>query len=285
MSFRDDFAHTPPGPQREALVYRAILQQGKPTDLIPVTVNGPQNTRITYYVTSDFLNVDGVWLPMTGVTAQSVADHFGMILPTPKMSRQIYAAATTKIMPTPLSESGYGNYTAQQVVQSRISTSDAALAYSQRIANEQGKGQGGLTAGHMKDITQPPPSGNLGLYGWYGTNGKPVQNSYFTPHDTNQHTEYGSGLRLVDNRVEVSYPNGHSETITMNQLMNSNLVSAVSDTPGIARYDINQDRANLASITPSTSEIDTTQYTPERPISGRLQFLQRLNDLISNTKS
>ena len=286
MSFREDFAKTPAGPQREALVYRAILSQGKPTDLAPVTVDGPEGAKITYYVTRDFLNIDGVWLPMTGVTAQTVADHFGMYLPTPKMSRQIYAQATTKIMPAPLSGTGYGQYTAQQVVQSRIGASDAALAYSQRIADAQSKKSGGgIVAGHMKDITQPPPSGNLGLYGWYGTDGKPVQNSYYTPHDTYQHTEYGSGVRLVDKRVTVAYPDGRREETTMDKLMAGPLHSAISDTAGIARYDVNKDRAELAKIEPgskpSTSEV--AQYEPPKPSSttGRMQMLQRINDFLS----
>lgn len=283
MSFRDDFAKTPPGPKREELVYRAVLNMGKPTDLAPVAVDGPNGTKITYYVTRDFLNTDGVWLPMTGVTAQMVADHFGMFLPTPKMSRQIYANATTKIMPTPLSASGYGQYSAQQVVQSRIGASDAALAYSQRIADAQQAHSGeGIIAGHMKDITQPPPSGNLGLYGWYGNNGKPVQNSYFTPHDIYQHTEYGSGVRLVDKRVEIAYPDGRKEETTMDQLLNGPMHSAVSDTAGVATYDVSKDKAQLAKIEP-TKDTEVAGYKPPTPSNsaGRMQILQRINDLVS----
>lgn len=280
MSFRDDFARTPSGPKREALVYQTVVNQGKPTNLAPVTADGPGGAKITYYVTTDFLNTDGIWLPMTGVTAQMVADHFDMYLPTPKMSRQIYAQATTKIMPAPLSGTGYGQYTAQQVVQSRIGASDAALAYSQRIADAQNqKGGGGIVAGHMKDITQPPPSGNLGLYGWYGTDGKPIQNSYYTPHDTFQHTEYGSGVRLVDNRVTITYPDGRREETTMDQLLAGPMHSAVSDTAGVARYDVKKDRAELAKIAPTKEPAsEVAQYEPDKP-SGtdtRLQLLQRI---------
>lgn len=288
MSFRDDFARTPAGPQREALVYRTILEEGKPTNLAPVTVDGPEGTKITYYVTTDFLNADGVWLPMTGVTAQMVADYFGMYLPTPKMSRQIYAQATTKIMPTPLSASGYGQYSAQQVVQSRIGASDAALAYSQRIADaQQGHAGEGIVAGHMKDITQPPPSGRLGLYGWYGKDGKPVQNSYFTPHDIYQHTEYGSGVRLVDKRVSITYPDGRREETTMDNLLSGPLHSAVSDTAGVAKYDTTKDRAELAKIEPTKApDSEVAEYTPPTPSNsaGRMQILQRINDFLSDVE-
>lgn len=286
MSFRDDFARTASGPKREALVYKTVLEQGKPTNLAPVTVDGPNGTRITYYVTTDFLNTDGVWLPMTGVTAQMVADYFGMYLPTPKMSRQIYAQAATKIMPAPLSGTGYGQYSAQQVVQSRISASDAALAYSQRIADAQGKkpASNGIVAGHMKDITQPPPSGNLGLYGWYGTDGKPVQNSYYTPHDTFQHTEYGSGVRLVDKRVTIAYQDGRREETTMDKLLNGPLHSAVSDTSGVAKYDVGKDRAALAKIEPAkTPNSEVAQNEPrQNGTAGRMQILQRINDFLSD---
>jgi len=288
MSFRDDFAKTPSGPQREALVYRAILSQGKPTNLAPVTVDGPEGTKITYYVTPDFLNVDGVWLPMTGVTAQTVADHFGMYLPTPKMSKQIYSQASTKIMPTPLSASGYGQYSAQQVVQSRIGASDAALAYSQRINDAlRTKGKGGISAGYMKDITQPPPSGNLGLYGWYGPDGRPVQNSHYTPHDTYQHTEYGSGVRLVDKRATVAYPDGRREETTMDKLFSGPLHSAVTDAPGVARYDVKKDRAALAKIEPTEKpSTEIAQYEPPKPSdsAGRMQILQRINDFLSEVE-
>lgn len=286
MSFREDFARTPAGPQREALVFKTILSNGKPTDLAPVTVDGPGGTKITYYVTRDFLNDDGVWLPMTGVTAQKVADYFHMYLPTPKMSKQIYAAATTKIMPPPLSSTGYGQYSAQQVVQSRIGTSDAALAYSQRIADAQRGHEGeGIIAGHMKDITQPPPSGNLGLYGWYGKDGKPVQSSYYTPHSTSDHTEYGSGVRLVDDRVDVEYPGGQKRQTTMGELLNGDLHSAVSDTGGVARYDVKKDKADLASIEhevgPSRSEV--AEYTPPKasPSGARMTILNRIDQIFS----
>lgn len=281
MSFKDDFARTAAGPKREALVYRTVLEQGKPTNLAPVTVDGPNGTKITYYVTTDFLNTDGVWLPMTGVTAQMVADYFGMYLPTPKMSKQIYAQAATKIMPAPLSGTGYGQYSAQQVVQSRISASDAALAYSQRISDAQsGKPSNGIKAGHMKDITQPPPSGNLGLFGWYGADGKPVQNSYYTPHDTYQHTEYGSGVRLVDKRVTISYSDGRREETTMDKLLNGPLHSAVSDTSGVAKYDVSKDRAALAKITP-TKPSDSEVASRQNGTAGRMSLLQRVNDFLA----
>lgn len=281
MSFRDEFARTASGPKREALVYKTVLEQGKPTNLAPVTVDGPNGTRITYYVTTDFLNADGVWLPMTGITAQMVADHFGMYLPTPKMSRQIYSQASTKIMPAPLSGTGYGQYSAQEVVRSRISASDAALAYSQRISDAQsGRPSGGIIAGHMKDITQPPPSGNLGLYGWYGRDGKPVQNSYYTPHDTYQHTEYGSGVRLVDNRVTISYSDGRREETTMDKLLNGPLHSAVSDTSGVAKYDVSKDRAELAKIEPTKSP-DSEVAQRQNGTAGRMALLQRVNDFLA----
>lgn len=286
MSFRDDFTRTPAGPQREALVYRTILEKGRPTNLAPVTVPGPNGAKITYYVTRDYLNVDGVYLPMTGVTAQMVADHFGMYLPTPKMSRQIYSAASAKASPTPLSASGYGQYSAQQVVQSRIGASDAAIEYSRRISDAlRGKDTSGISAGYMKDITQPPPSGNLGLYGLYGANGKPIQNSYYTPHSTNDHTEYASGVRLVDNKVDIEYPDGRHEETTMEQLLDGPMHSAVSDSQGVAKYDVKKDKSDLASInrqvgsTPS----EVARYTPPTPSSsgGRMQLLNRIDQIFS----
>jgi len=307
MSFRDQFAQTPPGPKREALVYNAVLNQGAPSKLYPVTVNGPNGVKVTYYVAHDFLNTDGVWLPMTGVTAQKVADNFGMYLATPKMVDQIHGAATTKITPTPLSTSGYGQYSAQQVVNSRISASDAALAFSQRIADQQKqKSNEGIVDGHMKTITQAPSSGHLGLHGMYRSNDTPIQNTGgSTGHGIADHTEYASGVRLIGKYVDITYPDGRKERMTLDQFMKSDLAYLLGGTKnGVARYDLTKDRANLSSIkgkispadntppvdskqsaTPGDSEHDTipsTQYTPAKPTSGRFQILQRINDYFSD---
>src|SRR5579885_1544839 len=148
-SFSEQFAATPPGPQREQLVYRAIVGQGKPTDLYPITVNAPDGYKLTYYITRDFLNVPGnpgdpnsqtILTPMTGTTLQKIADYFHMYIPTVKMADQVCEEANKKksaVTVHPLSGTGYQGadryYSAQEVVSGRIGATDAAMAFSKKL--------------------------------------------------------------------------------------------------------------------------------------------------------
>jgi len=38
MSFKDEFLKLPPGKARDELVYKAVISQGRPKNLVPVTV-------------------------------------------------------------------------------------------------------------------------------------------------------------------------------------------------------------------------------------------------------
>lgn len=241
-SFKEAFLNTPPGPAREALVYKEIITRKPPLNMVPITVDAPGGYKITYKVMPDFISIDGIRVPMSGVTAQKVADYYGMSLPTSKMSKQIWDAADTKIRPTPLSAGGVINgkyYTGKEVVDHKISDSDSSVAYSQMIEDELKKHPPGtLIAGHMKDLVQPEGGPNkLGLYGWYGTDGKPLQYSARTPHDTTIHTEYGAGVRLVDNPVTVTTPDGQKINTTLDKVLSDpTLAKAVTTMAGPTRY-------------------------------------------------
>jgi hypothetical protein len=290
MGFKEDFLKTPPGPAREALVYNEVIKRGPPKNLVPVTVNGPANTKITYQVMPDYVMVDGVRVPMSGTTAQRVADYFGMKLPTTKMSKQIYDAADTKIMPTPLSSGGVIGgkyYSGQEVVNSKISDSDSSIAYNQLIDQQlqKEKGTPTLVAGHMKDVVQPPDPNKLGLYGWYDKNGKPIQHSAYTPHDIKVHTEYGAGTRLVSDQVTVTTADGRTITTTMDKLLNNpNFSKAVAVAPGTKRYNTTSSPVSTPAKTPSTElPVQPTNSQPQAPKvqSGRMQLLQRIENFLN----
>ena len=239
--FKEKFLELPPGPQREKFVYDSIIQR-KPLTLVPITVTAPNGTKITYKVMPDYITIDGIRVPMSGKTAQKVADFFGMHLPTTKQSRQIWENADVKIRPTPLSAGGkIGNkyYSGQEVVNHKISDSDSALAYSNLIQKEiqQHKGPKNLIAGHMKDIVAPENPNKLGLYGWWGKDGKPLEPSKVTSHDTNLHSEYGAGTRLVDDTVKLELPDGSVKFTSIRNVLNDpTLFSAISESKGVKRY-------------------------------------------------
>ena len=271
MSFRDDFAKTPPGPQRERLAYEAAITQGKPVDFDPVTVNGPNGTKITFYVTHDFLKVDGQYLTVSGTTAQMIAQHFGMYLPSNTIVDQVRKTALnsgTAVTVNPLSGTGYRGtngqwYSPQDVVNSRINSTDAAVEFSNRVnqalsGQDSKKGPVHIESGG-KYITMPPASGSLGLHGiWQG--GTPIQGGYGTIHkDYEDHTEYGSYVRLVMPQVYVVYPNDDRKKMSMEEFAKSDLRSALfvdgQDIRNgqLATYDVKRDKANLTQISGGTS--------------------------------
>ena len=108
MGFREQFLQTPPGEARERLIYNEAIKLGPPRTT-PITVPGPSGTKITYRVMPDFLKIEGIRVPMSGVTAQRIAKYFGMSLPTSKMVDQIWHTAKvngTNIIARPLSGTG-----------------------------------------------------------------------------------------------------------------------------------------------------------------------------------
>jgi hypothetical protein len=248
MSFKDTFVKMPSGPAREEFIYNTLVKQGPPKNLVPVTVDGPNNTKITYEVMPDYLMIDGIRVTIAPATAQRVADAFGMKLPTSKMSQQIYNAANTKVRATPLSNSGYvgvdgQRYSGKDVVQSRISNSDAAIEYSKltdaEIEKQRKNNPAGLIAGHGKEILQPlgdPKDVSFG--GWQGQNGKPLQ-PYTAAHKgaAASHSEYGLYTRLISNNVKVTLPSGKVINTTMDKLANKpNLWKSISDNNKIVSY-------------------------------------------------
>ena len=292
MSFEQDFAKTPPGPQRERLVYQALVSQGRPTDLWPVTINGPQGTKITFYITRDFLKVGNQYLPMTGTTAQMIANKFNMYLPTNTIADRVWEAAKaagTTIKVDPLSGTGYRGeggqwYSGQDVSNQRLSSSDAAVEFSKRVNQQMSQNpnaQKGLVdiGSGGKWLTVPPASGSLGLHG-IRQEGGPVQGGYGTKHPNYEsHVEYGTYVRLVDNKVVVQHPDGRKETMTMDNFIKSPFRSALFAEGqdirdgSIAQYNVKRDRADLASLDRNTPS-NNTSATPA--LEGVDNFLDQV---------
>lgn len=222
MGFKEDYARFgKPSPEREAFVLKTLTSLPKEQilrSMRPVTVPGPNGTKVTYKVMPDYITVDGMRVPMSGVTAQKVADHFGLNLPTPKMVDEIYQNADVKVDAQPLSGSGTNvdgrQYSGNDVVRTGVGYAPFAVNYNEKVNKQladKGYNGSGIVAGFAKDIV-PPIGGTLGLYGLYDSKGKPIQGGNGqTPHDTTLHTEYGTYVRLVSPDVTITYPDGHTE--------------------------------------------------------------------------
>lgn len=241
--FKTKFVAMKPGPERERFVFQEIIKNNPIKQLVPVTVPGPNGTKITYKVMPDYITIDGLRVPMSGQTAQKVADHFGMTLPTKKQVDQILENAKVRVRPTPLSAGGKIDgkyYSGQEVVSGMIADSRSAAAYSDMIEKElrNKRYTGGLVAGHMKDIIQPTNSPDkLGLYGWHGEDDKPLEPSVTTSHDTAVHTEYGAGARLISEDVVVTAPDGAKFKTKMSELQQHPVFhKAISDRQGSIKY-------------------------------------------------
>jgi hypothetical protein len=271
MGFKEEYSKfSKPSPEREAFVYNAITSL--PRDQVlksmkPITITKKNGTKITYSVMPDYIMIGGVRVPMAGNTAQRVADHFGLSLPTAAMAKEIYQNSDVKVSAKPLSGTGTTiggkNYSGNDVVNTGVGYAPFALNYNDTVnkqLTDAGVKDGQIVSGFAKDIVAPAAPGKLGLYGLFDANGKPLQGGNGeTPHDTSIHTEYGSFVRLVSPNVTITYPDGRTET------------KPTSDVYQAARY-----------TAPPKGKAQPEQYTPEKPQSGRLSLLQRIDKFLSN---
>lgn len=280
MGFKEDYARFgQPSPQREQFVLKTI--KSLPKDVIvrsmkPITITRPDGAKVTYKVMPDYVMIDGMRVPMSGSTAQKVADHFGLSLPNAAMANEIYQNADVKVTAKPLSGSGtqVGNtqYSGADVVQKGVGYAPFAVTYNDKInkqLSDKGVKDDQIVSGFAKDIIAPVKPGQLGLYGLYDKNGKPIQGGTgSTPHDTDIHTEYGSFVRLVSPDVTITYPDGRQEKKPINDLYQ------------ISRYSPDKNVANKTVPKPSGGN-QIAQYTPGKPQSGRVQLLQRIDSVLN----
>lgn len=268
MGFKEEYAKfTQPSAEREQFVLKAIKSLPKEQivrSMKPITITRPDGTKITYKVMPDYVMIEGMRVPMSGATAQKVADHFGLSLPNAAIAKEIYDKADVKVPAKPLSGSGTTvdgkQYSGKDVVQTGVGYAPFALTYNDKInqqLSEKGAKEDQIVSGFAKDIIAPVKPGQLGLYGLFDVNGKPIQGGTgSTPHDTSVHTEYGSFVRLVSPDVTITYPDGKQENKPINEVYQ------------VSRY------------TPSNKP-QVVGYTPSRPQSGRLQLLQRIDNILN----
>ncbi|RYZ61898.1 MAG: hypothetical protein EOP09_19380, partial [Proteobacteria bacterium] len=131
-----------------------------------------RSVEVTLYVLPDYLSIgndsDYLRLPMTPLTAQAIADHYGLFLPTVKIVDAIYRAASVKLDPRPFKPGpqmvSVGEMVRHNsVVQSSLKTKIPA----------------GIVAGHKKDIVisnlllRKP--NRVAIYGWHLRSGTAIQ--------------------------------------------------------------------------------------------------------------
>jgi len=174
--------------------------------LTPVKLAPPGGrAAATIWVTPDYLAIgsdeDFLYVPLTYYSATAVADHFGCVLPTPRMVDAIYEQSAHHLRPAPLP--------AGPMMRSNLYLSE----HQQRIDQQRlGLPLGQLISGHKKDLVlsnrlrQVP--GRVAIYGWHRAPHDPIQ-PLSTVHGA-RYVDYSHGVRLVSTTVVVG---GRSRSI------------------------------------------------------------------------
>ena len=183
--------------EREAAALRELLAGNVPSflrALRPVRVSAPGADGVArtlvFDVMPDYLAIgsdgDFVRMPMNPYTAQAFADAFGFMLPTRKMVDDIWAAATVRVDPKPLT-------------QEREAAPTFLLHHRLIEAQLATRPRGELVAGIKKDVVVTNRLGEranrVAIYGWHYVTGKPIQPLY-TGH-VDWYVDYSHGIRPV----------------------------------------------------------------------------------------
>lgn len=267
---------------RDELLVQEILRGNIPNfmrNLVPITVTEGTNT-LVYYVMPDYLCVgddqDYIRVPLGAPAAQRIADAFGCILPTAKMSNQIWKAAKAKIPPKPMSGmtstiSGK-KYSPKEFLAKKMTDTDSFIEHNRIIQEQLGSHKPGeLVAGHKKDVVLSNQladnPGRVAIHGLHKLDGTAIQGGSWGHHIN--YRDYSHGIRLVDKTAQL---NGKPIDL-VSILQNPQFASLVSDegTLKMVAYQYNgaQPKKNLEVATNNTPSA-----------KGRLQFLQRLTDYL-----
>lgn len=226
---------------REEAVFTQIMQGNVPAfmrNLVPVTVTesiGGTDRTAVYHATPDYFaigtNTDYFLCPMTPLLGQRIADELDCILPTRKMSDDIWKNATVQLAPKPIPPS-------PEMTTVPVFSQHNQLVWDQRSAVIEDHPLGALVAGDKKDVvitnrlqTQP---GRVAIYGWHYQSGDPIQPLSLVHGET--YADYSHGIRLVKKAMTVD---GVDKDITV-VLDDDDLHVLVSDEGKIPipRYDI-----------------------------------------------
>jgi len=187
--------------EREVAVRQEILKGNLPDflrKLVPVELlcelPGGKKLEATIFVTPDYLSIgsddDFLRMPMNLYTALEVADRFGFVLPTRKMTDAIYLQARYHFVPQPLPAGP------------QMTSTEYYWTHNQLIQEQSralGVRPGELVSGNKKDVVftnlLTNHAGRVAIYGWHRAPGQPIQ-PLSTVHGAG-YADYSHGIRLV----------------------------------------------------------------------------------------
>lgn len=158
-----------------------------------------RSAEVTLYVLPDYLAIghdsDYLRMPMSPITAQAIADAYGLFLPTVKIVDAIYRAASVKLDPRPFKPGP------QMVSVGEMVRHNTVVQASLKTPVPTG-----IVAGHKKDIVisnlllRKP--NRVAIYGWHLRSGSAIQ-PLTTVHG-NWYADYSHGTRLVASTMVIN---------------------------------------------------------------------------------
>lgn len=194
--FGQTILNIPATQQRDDLIYQQCIMGNIPNwmrQFKAITIEDKGNV-LTYFVSPDVLcignDTDFLRVSLNGYTAQRIVDFFNCMLPTKKLSDQIWKAANLKMMPVGMG----GSF--------NISSTQTLIDHNNIIEKQRAGRNFNIITGHKKDIVYTKhlliDKTRLAIYGWHYPDGRALQGP--TPNSTSHNVEYqdySSSIRLV----------------------------------------------------------------------------------------
>ena len=223
---------------REKVVIREILSGNVPTfsrKLKPVQVReviGGKRYGLVFFATLDYLALgsdeDYLYIPMTPLTAQYLADQLDCILPTKKMVDTIHHQAGLKLAPQPIPPSD--SMTTLPVFEQHT---DSIKQQLRQLGLDRSLDQ--IVAGHKKDIIisneiyrSKRAAGSVVIYGWHSAENQPIQPVYNGHHA--RYADYSHGTRLIARSAYLQ-----EEVIPVDRLLQDQHLSVLLSDEGVIR--------------------------------------------------
>jgi len=214
---------------RENMIYAQVSAGNVPNfyrTLVAVTSMATISSvtqSVTYYVAPDYLAIgcdtDYFLMPMSPMLATKIGTLTGTTLPTRKMVGDIWAAATVKLAPQPLT-AGPSMSTVPFFAHHDSIVGQQRATFSNPL--------GSLTSGDKKDVIISnmiyTTANRVIIFGWYYQNGTYIQPMTNVHADT--YMDYSHGIRLVQNTCML---NGSTPTTIQAVLESSTLNPILSD--------------------------------------------------------
>jgi len=221
---------------REMAVVQEVLSGNVPSFsrrmkmlTISETLNG-KNHELKIFVACDYMAIgsdrDYVYIPMTPITAQLLADTLNCTLPTKRIVDIIYHKANHKLTPQPIPPSD--SMTTIPVFNQHTDSIKQQVLLRNLIRSPDG-----LWAGHKKDIiisneiySSADTSKRVVIYGWHKGENDPIQPVY-NGH-ASFYADYSHGVRLISKSAVLD-----GESIDLDHILKDPVLSRLISDEGM----------------------------------------------------